>query len=199
MRILEVVEACGGGVRRHVRSLCEHLIAQNHQLTVAYAPHRADEQFRQFVVDRQNEIDFVPLRVGRKVSPVSDLQAIVRLLRLIKLEGPFDIVHGHSSKGGAIARIAGRWFGVPTVYTPHSLIMASPEISRAEFAAYTFIEGILGRLMTSKIIAVSDEERELILKLRLTPRNRVATIKNGIDDQDLAYFSEGVARRPWTA
>ena len=103
MRILQVVEACGGGVGRHVSGLCQDLITQNHQLTVAYAPHRADEAFKQFVIGQQDRIHFVPLKVEREISPMSDLKAILEVMRLIKEDGSFDIIHGHSSKGGAIA------------------------------------------------------------------------------------------------
>jgi len=194
MKILEVVEACGAGVGRHVRGLCHDLIALNHQLTVAYAPHRADEMFKEFISDYRDRIHFVQLKVGRGISPVSDLRAIIRLLRLIKGEGPFDIIHGHSSKGGALARIAGRCIGTPTVYTPNGLIMASLEISRVEANVYTLIEYILGHWATSKIIAVSQGECELILRLRLAREDRVAIVENGIDDQDFEYFSEGFNR-----
>ena len=203
MNILIVVEACSAGVGRHVRSICRDLIAQGHQLTVAYATHRTDEAFQQFVDNRQDAIRFAPLTIRREVSPVSDVRAVLQLLHLIRREGPFDIVHGHSSKGGALARVAGRCFGIPTVYTPHSLVMASPEVSRVEIAFYTLVERILGHWATSKIIAVSDEERELVLTLRLTPRNRVAVVANGIDEQDLKYFSEApnpenISYRPLT-
>lgn len=190
MKILQVVEASGAGVSRHVRVLCEDLIALDHQLTVAYSPHRADDRFMKLVADRQNRIHFVPLDVRREISPVSDFGAVVRLLRLLKSEGPFDVVHGHSSKGGGLARLAGRCLGVPTVYTPHSLIMSAPTLSPVERSVYTLIERILGQWATSKIIAVSDEEREFILNLKLTPSNRVTVIENGIDVQDLEYFSD---------
>jgi glycosyltransferase involved in cell wall biosynthesis len=194
MKILEVVEACDAGVGRHVRGLCQDLIAQNHQLTVAYAPHRADETFKEFIADHRDRIRFVQLGVERGISPVSDLRAIILLLRLIKGEGPFDIVHGHSSKGGALARIAGRCIGTPTIYTPNGLIMASLEISRIEAKVYTLIEYALGHWATSKLIAVSEGESELILKLRLVREDRVAIVENGIDDQDFEYFSEGFNR-----
>lgn len=202
MKILEVVEASGAGVGRHVRGLCQDLAGQGHQLTVAYAPHRMDEGFRRFLAARQGVIQFVPLGVGREVSPVSDLQSVVQLVRLMKTEGPFEIIHGHSSKGGAIARIAGRYVGVPTVYTPHSVIMSSAEISKAERFFYTFVERVLGRWATSKLVAVSEDERELILKLGLVAEDRVAVIENGIDDQYLEYFSsiahEGDGQKPLT-
>jgi len=190
MNILEVIESCLAGVGRHVSSLCEGLAAHGHRVTVAYSPYRADEAFRRFVVDQQDKIRFVPLRVGRKVSPVSDLRGVARLLRLMRPEGPFDIVHGHSSKGGAIGRIAGRLSGTPTVYTPNSLIVASPDISKPTAAVYKSIEYVLGRLATSTMIAVSEDERELFLNLKLASADRVAVIEQAIHDQDLNGFAD---------
>src|SRR5215213_2643286 len=106
MKILEVVEASGGGVGRHVRGLCQDLIDQGQQVAVAYSARRADEPFNQFVIDQQDEIRFVPLELGREISPREDLRATFRLMSYLKEEGPFDIIHGHSAKGGAIARAA---------------------------------------------------------------------------------------------
>ena len=191
MNILQVIGICGGGLGRHVRDLCQDLAAQGNRLTVVYAPHTVDKAFQRFVSERGDEILFIPLRVRREISPISDLRAIVQLLRLIRREGPFNIVHGHSAKGGAIARIAGYLSGIPTVYTPHSLIMSSPEVSHMKVAAYTLIERLLGHWATSKIIAVSEDERELILNLKLVPdSDLVALVENGIENQDFEYSSE---------
>jgi len=136
------------------------------------------------MVEQRREIRFLPLEVRTEISPVSDFRGVIRLLRVIKREGPFDVIHGHSSKGGGLARIAGRLAAVPTVYTPNSLIMAYPDISRQKAALYTLIEYIFGRCATSRIIAVSEEERELILSLSLVPSNRIMVIQNGIEDRD---------------
>lgn len=190
VKVLQVVEACTAGVGRHVRGLCEDLTAQGHQVTVAYAPYRADAAFEKFIMVHRNEIDFVPLKLRREISPESDLASLGRLLRLMWHKGPFDVVHGHSSKGGAIARLAGRLFGLPTVYTPHGLNMASPSVARAKLAANALVERILGYGATSKIISVSEGEREFILKLKLTPQQRVCLINNGVDVRDLDYFSK---------
>ena len=156
---------------------------------MAYAPHRADDAFKRFVDDQRDRVRFVPLEVGRDVSPASDLRGVARLVRLIRVKGPFDVVHGHSSKGGAIARVAGRLSGVPTVYTPNSLIVSSPDLSKAERVIYASIERGLGHLATSKLIAVSEDEREFALKVKLVPGERVALIENGIDDEEFDQFS----------
>lgn len=196
IRVLEVVGICGGGLGRHVRGLSEGLVEQGHQVTVAYTPHSVDQAFQRFVDDRRHEIRFVPLEIQREISPASDLRAIVRLMRLIRREGPFDVVHGHSAKGGAIARIAGRLFGVPTVYTPNSLIMSSPAVSRTEAAVYTLIERLFGHLATSRLITVSDAEREFILKLKLVPRERLVLVENGIEDENFVGFSPKTVDKP---
>src|SRR5919199_1911764 len=190
MNILEVIEAWDGGAGRHVRNLCEGLVAEGHRVTVAYSPHRTGRASRQFMAERPNAIQFVPLKIRREISPASDLRGVAQLLRLIKMAGPFDVVHGHSSKGGAIARLAGRLSNVPTIYTPHGLILSYPQTSRAKALVYTFIERVLGHYAASKIVAVSEGERRLILKLSLAPKDRVTLVENCNDSEYFEYFSE---------
>jgi glycosyltransferase involved in cell wall biosynthesis len=192
MKILQVVEACNAGVGRHIRDLCTGLISQGHRVIVAYSPHRTDEAFRQFVLNRQSEIRFVPLNVRREVSIASDLRGIIQVRRLINREGPIDVVHGHSSKGGAIARIASRWSNLPAVYTPHSMLVISPKIPKKQAIFYTWVERILGYWATSQIIAVSEEERDFILELNVAPEERVTVIRNGISNADFDYLPENI-------
>lgn len=184
LRILEVVGICGGGLGRHVKRLCDDLVADGDRITVAYAPHTVDRAFKEFVDRATPVIRFVPLRIRREIAPVSDLRAFLELRRLIKQEGPFDVIHGHSAKGGVLARAAARWHGGSALYTPHSLIMTSPEVTPSKALLYTVIERILGRWATSAIIAVSEGERRFILDSKLVPAERVALIENGIDAED---------------
>lgn len=187
--VLQVVESCGAGVGRHVRVLCSDMAEQGHRVTVAYAPHRLDDAFRQFIEDEKEKIRFFPLELQREVSAGSDLRSVWRLLRLIRGEGSFDVVHGHSSKGGAIARLAGRLAGVPVVYTPHGLVLAYPDFSRLQTSLYTTIERTLGYFATSCLISVSAQERELVRELGLAPDRRIATVENGIEASEFEHFS----------
>jgi glycosyltransferase involved in cell wall biosynthesis len=203
LKVLEVVGVCGGGLSRHLRSLCQGLITHGHQVTVAYSPHMLDQSFQRFLVARREEIHSTPLRVGMEISPKSDLRAVSQLMRLMKEQGPFDLIHGHSAKGGAIARIAGRRFNTPTVYTPHGLIASSPETSRLKAAVYTSIEYVLGRWATSRMIAVSEGERRFIRRLRLISSARIVVVENGLDDEDIPHFSgeddsEDLSQKPLT-
>lgn len=167
-------------------SLCRGLVTEGHEVTVAYSPYRLDEAFERFMSECEYAVRFRSLGMRREVSPLSDLRVLARLARLVNQEGPFDVVHGHSSKGGALARLSGRLSNLPTVYTPHSLIMSSPEVSRRKAAFYGAVEQSLGRLATSKMIAVSEEERKFILELGMTSKERVSFIPNGIEDRDFA-------------
>ncbi len=96
--------------------------------------------------------------------------AAVTVRRVIAEVAP-EVVHGHSSVGGAVARLAGGWAGVPCAYTPNGL-MTSP-------AAVVF-ERCLGGL-TGRFVAVSATEGEQVVARGLVPRERMVVIPNGID------------------
>jgi len=111
-------------------------------------------------------------RVDMRRNPLhpANAAAVAQVGRLIARTMP-DVVHGHSSVGGAVARMASRWQRVPCVYTPNGL-MTSP--------ATVAGERWLGRA-TDRVIAVSAGEAERVVALRLVPPERVVTIPNGID------------------
>ena len=96
--------------------------------------------------------------------------AIGNVARLISEVGP-DVVHGHSSVGGAVARLAARSRAVPCVYTPNGLMTSPPAV---------VVERRLGRL-TERFVAVSASEGERVGALGLVPTSRVVVIPNGID------------------
>ncbi len=182
MNVLEVAGISGGGIGRHLCGLSAGLAENGHRVTMVYAPHDIDPALQEFVRKWKDEIRFSPLDIRREISPTSDLRALVELRRIIKREGPFDVIHGHSAKGGALARAAGRLSGIPAFYTPNSLISSSPETSRSSAVFYNWIERVLGWTATAKIIAVSEGERDLIRAAKLAPKSRIVLIHNGIED-----------------
>src|SRR4026207_130382 len=50
----------------------------------------------------------------RPIRPLTDIRALVALVRILRRE-QFDVVHTHSSKAGIVGRIAARIAGVPVV------------------------------------------------------------------------------------
>jgi glycosyltransferase involved in cell wall biosynthesis len=102
----------------------------------------------------------------------ANLAALLRLRRLIRRLQP-DVVHGHASVGGALARLAAAGRGVPVAYSPHSLGPA--RVSRLAAGA----ERVLGPL-TTRLVAVSAGEAAEAARLGLVPPERIVLIPNGI-------------------
>ena len=128
LRILLVVESAGGGTGRHVLDLAEGLAQRDCDVHVAYSTRRADRMF----LDRRNAmsgVTFIEVPCRTAIHP-SDYAAMRALRRYIRRLGPFQIIHGHSSKGGALARLAALGSASAAFYTLHGLIMMDPGLAR---------------------------------------------------------------------
>src|SRR5207248_9096964 len=118
----------------------------------------------------------LPMRTS--VHP-SDVGVVRRVRRYMREHGPFDIIHGHSSKGGAIARLAALGKRrVAAFYTLHGLIMIDPCLAKWKSLFYLTIEHALA-LRTARIIAVSPEETRAAKRLGLG-QSRVVMVPNGL-------------------
>jgi glycosyltransferase involved in cell wall biosynthesis len=189
LRVLMVVESAGAGTGRHVLDLAEGLQQRGVEVHVIYSTGRVDDQF----LDRLAELKDVRHRAlhMRTAPHPSDIGVLWAVRRYMRKFGQFDVIHGHSSKGGAIARLAA--LGTPTTafYTLHGLIMMDPQLARWKWLLYYAIERGLS-LRTSRIIAVSPEERRAAVKLGFGDA-RLAMIPNGIEQLKLTPRAE--ARR----
>src|SRR4029079_4163983 len=96
--------------------------------------------------------------LDRPIRPWKDQRAFFELKRLFERER-FDIVHTHSSKPGAVARIAARIGGVPHVIH-HVQGFAFHEFSPSTKRwLYSSVEKFAGRFCDWVIFA-NDEERQ---------------------------------------
>ena len=181
LRILLVVESSGAGTGRHVLDLADGLVARGCAVHLIYSTTRMDQRFK----DRLEELKGVAsLAVQMRTGPhPSDFGVIKSVRRYLKAHGSFDVIHGHSSKGGAIARLAAMGTGTAAFYTLHGLIMMDPGLSRIKRWFYLAIELGLS-LRTSGIIAVSPEEARAAVGIGLG-KSRVFTIPNGVGPAEL--------------
>jgi glycosyltransferase involved in cell wall biosynthesis len=154
-----------------------------------FSPLRADRIF----LERVGAIEGLrATAVAMRTGPhPGDIGVVRRVRRYLREWGPFDLVHGHSSKGGAIARLAAVGTRAKAVYTLHGLIMMDPGLPRWKWLLYLTIELTLS-LFTRRIIAVSPEESRGAVRVGLGAR-RVITIPNGIGAMRLTGREE--ARR----
>jgi glycosyltransferase involved in cell wall biosynthesis len=183
LKILQVIEACGGGSARHAIDLSVGLVERGHHVDLVYSPIRSDERFRDGVEQlRSMGVRCIELSMERSIGR-SDLVCWWQLRRIINREGDYDIVHGQSSKAGALARMAAVFSGSARVYTTHALITMDPMLGRKSRKVFGLIERYLSR-HSEAIITNCEPEREMAIKLGL-PAWKVTTIYNGVPENDI--------------
>lgn len=177
-----VVESSSGGTGRHVLDLCHGLADRGCDVHLLFSTGRVDRLFLNRV-GSLNAVRSTPLPMKTGVHP-SDAAAVLATRRYLKEFGPFDVIHGHSSKGGAIARLAALGTGATAFYTLHGFVAMDSSRARWERMVYLLIEMALSR-HTGRIIAVSPEEQRVAVRLGLG-RSRVRLIPNGVGASELA-------------
>jgi glycosyltransferase involved in cell wall biosynthesis len=188
MRIVLAAEPTGGGVLRHVLDLAEGLPRRGFRVLLVHAKRGIDGAFAERLA-RRNEFGYETASLDVQRAPGKhDVGATVALRRVIQEFGGADVLHGHSSKAGALARI-GRWSRARrVVYTPHAWYTQNPALGAASRGVYGFIERALA-VVTDRIISVSRDEAEHAVELGIG-RRKLVLIENGIE----TWTPEQVAR-----
>lgn len=119
----------------------------------------------------------------REIDPIKDIACYLELRKFLKRHAP-DIVHVHSSKAGILGRLAARSLSLPVVFTVHGWAFTEGVSAKRRFF-YMWVEKIMSRF-TSKIITVSNYDRQLAIKKLVSNPDRMITVHNGMP-QSLDY------------
>lgn len=164
-----------GGAQRHVLMLATRLRAAGMTPVVVCG---GDGELPAALREGDIEVHILPSLV-RPISPVRDIRAIASLVSFIRSRR-FDIVHCHSTKAGIVGRIAARLAGSHIVlFTVHGCVLNEPMSRPAFFLSWT-LEWFAG-LLSSRIIAVSEHDRDSLLKFRTAAARKISVIRNGIE------------------
>jgi glycosyltransferase involved in cell wall biosynthesis len=178
IRVCHVIEATTGGTRRHVADLVTHLERERFDVSLLCATRR-DPGFRNDIKRmREAGVTVHEVDMRRSIDPLHDMAAY-RALHEHFSRAKFDVVHTHSSKAGALGRMAAAKAGIgAAVHTPHvfPFQMEQPAIART---MYTAIERRLSRQCRA-IICVSRAEQDTARALDLCPVEKLRYIPNGI-------------------
>ncbi len=164
-----------GGASLHVRHLAESLQSQGHDVLVVVGGRGP------FIA----ELKAANLRVvalpqfQRAIRPRDDMRTYFALQRELAAFNP-SVVSTHTSKAGALGRLAARSLGVPATYSPHGWTFAE-ETSRGRRAAYAALERLFARL-PGTIVTVSYDEAAVGQRARIGGRQSRVTIHNGVAD-----------------
>lgn len=189
LRVLHVVEASLGGVRRYIEDVVAASRLRPWTCALAYSEIRADAQFASLLdTCRGAGWSLFPVSMSRKVALKSDLAAAGALWRVLGEFQP-DVVHCHSSKAGALGRV------VASLRRHRPLRVFSPHASGAHLGQpYRMIERVLSVLASDVVLAVSASElAELQRSLSKRPSASVAWPV--IDGMAFAPREQGLARR----
>jgi glycosyltransferase involved in cell wall biosynthesis len=167
-RILLCHQPTDGGVGRHIEDLAVGLPELGYEVVLCGpAPPRG----------LAGSTTHVSLDLRRAVTPRADLVAVAGLAKIVRDLRP-DIVHAHSSKAGAVARLARLSHPrTPVVYTPHGYAFAGYFSRPPERVAYRGIERTLAPL-ASRVVCVCEAEARLARSIG--PSNRVRVVHNGV-------------------
>jgi glycosyltransferase involved in cell wall biosynthesis len=162
-RVLHVVEASLGGVRRYLEDIALASVDRSWASGLVYADTRADAQFGDLLATCEKsgwQLFRVPM--CRAVRPHRDLVSLARLRSVFDEFRP-DVLHCHSAKAGALGRVAARL----TRPRP-ALSVYSPHASAANLGGrYALVERALSRRVTDVVVAVSESERLQLLEAGL--------------------------------
>lgn len=174
MRVCHVVEA-GGGVAQVVIDLVRAGVAAGEDITVIYSPSRATPDFIQTLTSLLGpKVVSTPMRREVGLHDVPDLWGLYWCLRRM---GPFEVIHGHSSKAGALVRLVGILFPHSIkIYSPHAFVTLDPKAS----FLFGIVEKILGCFGDSIFVLSQVEKYHALEKLRMN-KNKIEIIHNGIE------------------
>lgn len=184
IRILHVAQAAGG-VDRYIRMLLKYLDKDKFENVLVCSQDFHKEDYNG-LVDYFEQIEMT------RAIGASDLKATKAVRKLIKKYNP-DIVYAHSSKAGAIARIADIGLKNYCIYNPHGWAF-NMRCSARKKAIYTVIEKIASPFC-DKIICISDAEKRSALEKKICRDDKLQVIFNGVDIDAYENGVRGAVKR----
>lgn len=184
IRILHVAQAAGG-VDRYIRMLLKYLDKEKFENILVCSLDFHEEDYRGLVDS------FEQVEMNRAIG-CGDLKAIKEVRVQIKKYSP-DIVYAHSSKAGAIARVADIGLKNHCVYNPHGWAF-NMRCSAKKKAMYTAIEKIAAPFC-DKIICISDAEKHSALDKKICREDKLQVIFNGVDIEAYENGMHGIVKR----
>ena len=174
MKILYLVtKSEAGGAQTHIYQLSKYFIEKGNKVAVmSYPGGWLEEEARKLGIKFYSNkyLSNVP-------DPIRILKAMKEIRKVVKDFKP-DLVGCHSTAAGFLGRLAIR-NKIPTTFTAHgwAFTEGAPFLRKC---LVILIEKIAGRFC-SKIICVSDSDRNLALKYKIVSKEKVITIHNGVE------------------
>lgn len=175
-KILYIVEAMGGGVFTYIVDLANELV-NKYDMYIAYAVRKQTPKNYKDYFDKRIHLIEVK-NFGRAINPTKDIAAFFEVKKIAAEVKP-DVIHLHSSKAGAIGRVAfdGK---IPMFYTPHGYSFLMENCNPTKRRVFKLIESVCAKRNCTTISCSVGEHQET---LKLT--KNAAYVNNGINMKEL--------------
>ena len=183
MKVLRVIARLNvGGPALHVAYLTAGLADHGYDTTLVAGTVGRGEESMAFIADAKGVRIEVIDELARSISPLRDARAVWKLAQLIRRERP-TILHTHTAKAGAVGRVAallaGRARPPIVVHTFHGHVLRG-YFNRVATFGFRTLERLLA-YATTRLIAVSPEVRDDLVRLHVAPASKFAVIRLGIE------------------
>jgi len=187
MKILYLVtKSEAGGAQTHIYQLSKYFIEKGNEVGIMSYPEGWLED-----ESRKLGVKFYPNRyLSNWPDPIRIFKAIKEIRKVVKDFNP-DLITCHSTAVGFFGRITIR-NKIPTIFTAHGWAFTKGTSFLRKYLAI-LIEKIAGKFC-SKIICVSDFDRNLALKYRIISPNKTTLIHNGVENQYIELESPDKAQ-----
>lgn len=170
IRIVHIAQAAGG-VEQYIKMLLKYMDSTKFEnILIASKDYHAENYVN--LVDAFEQVD-----MSRAIGK-NDLSVAKKVRTLIKQYKP-DIVYAHSSKAGAIARIADLGLKNHLLYNPHGWAF-NMKCSAHKKKLYMTIERVAAPFC-DRIICISEAERKSALDKKICADNKLQVVFNGVD------------------
>lgn len=180
---------CVGGPAVHTEILARYLDTDKYDTILVGGALEEGEKSRIPLLRKQGiNVTTIP-QMGRELSPVRDLSAIVKLYRLIREIKP-DIVHTHTAKAGAIGRIAARLAGVPIIiHTFHGHVFRH-YFGKLKTRFFQILERVLA-LISTRIVVISPAQfHDIVDVFKIAPAKKTQVIRLGFELERFLFLEK---------
>lgn len=175
IRVLHVAEAAGG-VERYLETLFKYTDHDQVENILICSQNYDYKKMKQ-LADR-----VIVIKMAHQIDSKADFKSVKAIRHYIKQINP-DILYAHSSKAGALARIADLGINNKVIYNPHGWAFNMQQsVKKKEM--YKWVERISAHFC-NKIVCISDAEKESALREKICKPDKLQVIYNGIDLEEI--------------
>jgi len=186
-----VTQSEWGGAQKYIFDLATNL-PENFDVLVATG--EGNDELLSKLQDKN--IKTIKLKyLKRAINPFFDILAFFEIKKLLKNERP-DVIHLNSSKISILGSLVAKSiFNPPSliIYTAHGWVFNEP-LPFWKKNLYLKLERYTAKFK-NKIICVSEFDKQVALDNKICLENKLVTIHNGINVNNLQFFDKNEARQ----